>query len=451
MRRVVWRAALLGAVLGAGACASGPVTPAAGEPRYPSYPFPSVPDSLGAPQGVLEWHQAGWQRLQTGDLRGAASAFALILEQTPGFYPAQAGYGFVELARRQFDAAVRRFEHVVSVDGDYLPAWQGLADAQIEQGDEVSAIRSLERVVALDPAQEAGLRGRIELLRFRQVRALMAAGQEARRAGRFDEAVRALQRALDLSPTSVVILRDLAIVERERGDLDGALAHARRAAELEPGDAESLAAVGAVLEARGEWAAASDAFGRAAAIESRADWQARSIELADRGRLAALPPEFAAVPAATTVTRAQVAAAIGVRLEPLVAAAPRRVTAVATDVRGHWAAAWILPVTQAGIMEIFPNHTFQPGGLVSRSDLARIVHALLGLATVDRPADLARWNAADTAFTDLPPSHLVYRAASAAVAARALDARDGRFEPTRPVTGPELLAAIARIDALANR
>jgi tetratricopeptide (TPR) repeat protein len=415
MRRTVWRAALLGAVLGAGACASVPVTPAAGEPRYPSYPFPSVPDSLGAPQGVLAWHQAAWQRLQAGDLRGAASAFALILEQTPGFYPAQAGYGFVELARRQFDAAVRRF------------------------------------VVALDPAQEAGLRGRIELLRFRQVRALMAAGQEARRAGRLDEAVRALQQALDLSPTSVVILRDLAIVERERGDLDGALAHARRAVELEPGDAESHAAVGAVLEARGEWAGASEAFGQAAAIESRTDWQARSIELADRGRLAALPPEFAAVPAATTVTRAQVAAAIGVRLEPLVAAAPRRVTAVATDVRGHWAAAWILPVTQAGIMEIFPNHTFQPGGLVSRSDLARIVHALLGLATVDRPADLARWNAADTAFTDLPSSHLVYRAASAAVAARALEARDGRFEPTRPVTGPELLAAIARIDELANR
>jgi hypothetical protein len=102
-------------------------------------------------------------------------------------------------------------------------------------------------------------------------------------------------------------------------------------------------------------------------------------------------------------------------------------------------------------MEIFPNHTFQPGGLVSRSDLARIVHALLGLATVDRPADLARWNAADTRFVDLPASHLVYRAASAAVAARALEARDGRFEPTRPVTGPELLAAIARIDELANR
>ena len=52
-----------------------------------------------------------------------------------------------------------------------------------------------------------------------------------------------------------------------------------------------------------------------------------------------------------------------------------------TDVRGHWAQRWILQITQAGLMDAFPNHTFQPGQLVRRADLARIVSRAIERAT----------------------------------------------------------------------
>jgi tetratricopeptide (TPR) repeat protein len=445
------RVILVAAVLVVSGCASNPPAAVVTAPRYPSYRIPAAPAALNASPQVLAQHEAAWQRFQAGDLRGAAREFGRILQQAPDFYPAETAWGFVDLAGREFESAANRFQRALSTDGTYLPAWQGLADAQLESGDEVAAITSLERVVALDPGQEAALRGRIELLRFRQVQALMSSSQEARSAGRLDEAVASLERALILSPTSVVILRDLAGVERERGDLDGALVHARRAVDLDASDAEAHATLGAVLEARSELAAASGAYARAAALDDRADWRARSADLSERAKLASLPAEFGALPTATTVTRAQLAALIGVRLEALLAAAPRRVTEVATDVRGHWAAPWILPVTQAGVMEIFPNHTFQPGGLVRRGDLARIAYELLALASADRPSDLAKWSGETPRFVDLPPSHLVYRAAATAVTAGVMTTSDGRFAPTRPVTGGEVLAAVARLNELSNR
>ncbi len=229
------------------------------------------------------------------------------------------------------------------------------------------------------------------------------------------------------------------------------LAHARRAVELDANDPEAQATLGAVLEARGELSAAASAYARAAALDGRAEWRALSEELAERARMASLPAEFATLPTATTVTRAQLAALIGIRLEALLASAPRRVTAVATDVRGHWAASWILPVTQAGVMEIFPNHTFQPAGLVRRGDLARIAFELLALAAADRPEDLAAWSASMPRFSDLPSSHLVYRAAATAVGAGVMAGEDGRFAPTRPATGSDVLEAVARINEIANR
>jgi tetratricopeptide (TPR) repeat protein len=432
-------------------CASNPPATVVTAPRYPSYPEPVVPAGLDASQQVRSRHTSAWQRLQAGDLRGARQGFGELLRQVPGFYPAEAGLGFADLASGDSDGAAARFTQVVTVDEAYLPAWQGLADANLERGDEVGAVIALERVVTLDPKQEAALRDRIELLRFRQVQVLLSSSQEARSAGRSDEAVESLTKALSLSPTSVVILRELATVELERGDLDGALGHARGAVELDRMDAEAHATLGAVLEARGELGSAAEAYERAVALEDRSEWRIRSTDLAARARLAALPAEFGDLARASTVTRAQVAALIGVRLEALLASAPRRVTEVATDVRGHWAAPWILPVTGAGIMEIFSNHTFQPGTTVRRGDLARIVYELLSLATAGDSAGMERWAAAAPRFADLAPTNLVYRAASTAVAAGVMAADGDRFGATRPVTGQELLTVVARVGEIANR
>ena len=34
--------------------------------------------------------------------------------------------------------------------------------------------------------------------------------------------------------------------------------------------------------------------------------------------------------------------------------------------RGNWAAPWIMAVARAGLMEVYPNHTFQPNAIVRR-------------------------------------------------------------------------------------
>jgi hypothetical protein len=142
---------------------------------------------------------------------------------------------------------------------------------------------------------------------------------------------------------------------------------------------------------------------------------------------------------------------IGMRLDDLITRAPRRVTAVATDIRNHWASEWILKVTQAGVMEIYPNHTFQPSATLRRSDLARIVSQLLALAATKRPEELARWKAARPRFSDVPPTHVSYASVALAVTSGAMSADNDRFGLTLPATGADLVAAITRIDQIAGR
>lgn len=442
---------ILAAIVVAGCAGRSRAVMAPGAPRFPDFPRLEIPVNLRVAQDVRDRHELAWQRLQAGDLRNAGRDFNESLKRAGTFYPAETGLGFVALAGRDFKQAASRFSAALAKNDRYLPAWLGMADAQVGLGNDGEAISALERAIEIDPKRET-LRDRLELLRFKEVQALIGAGQRARQANRFDEAGRLLERALTLSPTSTIILRELAALETARGSLDAAEEHARRAIQLDANDAESHAALGAVLEARERYRDAAAAYGRAAAIDPRPLWRERGNALREKANLSAIPAEFRELPAAVTVSRAQVAALIGTRLEILLERAPKKATVVATDVRTHWAAPWILPLTQAGIMEVLPNHTFQPGATVRRADLAKVIAQLLAVVATERQIDLSRWRAARPRFADLPPGNVFYNAAALAVASGAMDTREGdRFQPTRPVSGAELVAAIDRIEQLAGR
>jgi tetratricopeptide (TPR) repeat protein len=399
--------------------------------------MPEIPPSLRVTGDLRERHGVAWQRLQAGDLGGANRDFSTILKRAPWFYPAEAGLGFVQLANRQFKSAASRFAAALALNGRYVPAWIGQADAQIGLNDEQQAIAAMERVLVIDPKRDA-IRSRLELVRFKQLQELIEAGRRARAAGRLEAARDAFERALTLSPAGSSILRELALVESKAGRIEAAEVYARKAVQADPADVDAYAVLAAVLESREQYREAAAALSRAAALRERAD-------------LAALPTEFGNLAGAATITRAHVVAFVGIKLRSLIDAAPHRATAVATDVRTHWALPWIVPVIRAGVMDLFANHTFQPSARVRRNDLAQVVGRLLPLASARRPADLTAWRAARPKFADVPSTNVFYRSVAVAVASGAMTADvDGRFLPAAPATGADLTAAVARIDQIAR-
>jgi len=104
------------------------------------------------------------------------------------------------------------------------------------------------------------------------------------------------------------------------------------------------------------------------------------------------------------------------------------------------------------VMEAFPNHTFQPGAVVRRVDLAAAVSRALTLIAAEKPKLATKWRDPRVKFSDLPPSHPSHPAASRAVAAGVMAPLDGdTFQLTRPVTGSEALVAVSKLEALAKK
>jgi tetratricopeptide (TPR) repeat protein len=438
------------AALSGCAAKKAPALPPTGAPHFPEYVFPAVPGQIASPAiGAL--HELGWQWLQAGDAKAAERNFTAALRQSPSFYPSEAGLGYTALARKDNKDAASHFDRALAANPKYAPALAGRGEALLALGQRDQALASFEAAVAADP-QLSALRSRIEVLRFRGLQDDVDAARKAADAGRLPEARAMYERTIAASPDSPFLYRELAIVERRQGDLPAALTHAQKAATLNPTEPRNFTTIGEIYEAQAEFAKALDAYSTAFALEPSDALESKIDELRSRVAFASMPAEYRSIETAPTVTRAQLAALFGVRLEDLLKRAPRSNSIVITDTRGSWAAPWILQTARAGIMEVYPNHTFQPNAVVRRGELAQAVSQALSLIATTNPRVAAVLRSARGRFPDVPPGHPSYHAASVAVESGVMTATpDGSFQLSRPVTGQEAVTAVSKLAELSGR
>jgi tetratricopeptide (TPR) repeat protein len=427
-----------------------PTLPPAGAPHFPEYVFPSIPAQVAAP-AVGALHDLGWQWLQAGDAKAAERNFTAALKQAPSFYPSEAGLGYAALARRDNKEAASHFDRALAANPKYAPALAGKGEALLTLGQRDQALATFEAAVAADP-RLSSLRSRIEVLRFRGLQDDVDAARKAAEAGRLPDARAMYERTIAASPDSPFLYRELAIVEKREGNLAGALEHAQKAATLNPSESRNFAAIGEIYEAQGEFAKAVEAYSSAVALEPSDVLDTRIDDLRARAAFAAMPEEYRSIETSPTVTRAQLAALLGVRLDALLKQAPRSNSIVITDTRGSWAAPWILLAARTGLMDVYPNHTFQPNALVRRGELAQAASKALTLIAATNPRLAASLRNARGRFADVPPGHLSYQAASAVVETGVMTpTSDGTFQLSRAANGQEAVAAVSKLADLSGR
>jgi tetratricopeptide (TPR) repeat protein len=442
-------AVLLLISLGACAARTPPAPPLPATLRYPDFVYPVVPEGLRSVPTVQRI-DSGWRFLQNGDLRSATREFAVVLKRTPRLYPAEAGAAYVALADRDPNEALRRFDGVLSQSPSYVPALVGKGQALLAMQRENDALLVFQAALAVDPSL-VDVRRRVDVLRFRGLQDLIERARASAASNRLDEARLDYYAALAASPDSAFLHRELALVERRRGDTEAAMTEFRRASELDASDAASLVQIGEILEQRLDLAGAEAAYRKAAAIEPAPELTRRIAGMVEKAREAKLPSEFRAIPTASQITRGELAALIGVRLEGLLDQVKAQ-QVVMTDVRNHWAAAWIARVAAAGVLEPYANHTFQPRTGMRRVDLATAVSRLLTLVAARNPELRAKWADAKPNIADVGAGHLSYPAVSLVVASGVMPLLDNdRFAVGQAVTGAEAVDVIGRVLTLARR
>jgi tetratricopeptide (TPR) repeat protein len=439
---------LLATALIAG-CARTITPPVVTTPRYPEYIYPTLSPPDPKQDELLRQHDAAWRWFQAGDFARAERELQIVLKQSPQFYPSETAFGYLDLARSNHTSALQRFDRVLQTRMDYVPALVGRGETLLAQSRDPEALGAFEAAVKIDP-KLVEIGRRVEILRARAAQENVASARRAAQANRLDEAVALYEKAIAASPESAFLVRDLADVEAKQGKTDQALARYRRAIELDPSDSASRIRIGEILDARGDIEGAMKMYQEASNLEPSSELRRRMAALDARLAYLRLPTEYRAIPESPSITRGDLASLIGLRLDALLSSVVAQ-PVVITDVRNHWASNWIMATAQAGVVEPYENHTFQPRNAVMRSDLAQAVSRLLKIIAATRPALLKDWQSRQQKMADVGVSNLHYADASLSVVAGILPLTEsGAFQLSRAVSGAEAIDAITRIERLYN-
>jgi len=396
-----------------------------GPPRLPEgddYLFPT-PRAGEARTEETRRLESAWRELLAGHTAAAERDYRRLLQRNPQLVPAQTGIAYVRLREGRLQDAASAFASVLAGRPDDVPALIGAASAAVRLGDPEAALGFYRRVQALRPG--AVPRGRLADMKLQTAERRVAAGRAALAEGDKERALGEYQAALAAAPEVAGLRLEVAALLTDRSEL----AEAAAVLAAEPAeDRQVMLRLGEVLVELGDYSGALETYRRLLARDPKDDEaQRRVLAVRDRLALSAMPEEYQRIASAPRITRADLAALVSVKVTAL-ARVGRGNPVVAIDVSGSWAREHILKNLALGIMDVYPNHTFQPAATVRRGDLAQVVGRIL---------NLLNWPPGPTpAIADMSRSHLLYAYTARTVAAGLMDLTpSGAFEPWRPVSG----------------
>ncbi|MGH9337450.1 MAG: S-layer homology domain-containing protein, partial [Vicinamibacteria bacterium] len=356
----------------------------------------------------------GWRSLQEGRLGVAVSDLENLSRRYGSSPEIATAAGFLDLRLGNADDAERKFQAALKENPAFGPAQSGYFLIALQSGDEERAFARLARLEEEFPQHE--LVGRYATtLRVNVAEARLGLAREHMREKRYSEAAAAYLKALEVAPEAGSLYLEAAEAELEAGYSDRAFQHARRAAELEPSNADAQRVLGEASYRNGDLASAKDALATAVSLRPQ-DTELRSqLERVDAElRETNLPAEYAEIGGATRLTREQLAALLYVELKAAFDAASPRESVIAVDVNESWAADYIIKTLAAGVLEVYSNHMFQPSGFVDRIQLARaLTRALQNLAPEAYDEAVPATAARD--FPDVSREYAYYDAAALSV------------------------------------
>jgi tetratricopeptide (TPR) repeat protein len=391
-----------------------------------------------------EYQKAYGEYLQ-GNPQEARELFFKITAASPDYYPAYLALGYTYLAEDNREYAESYVRKALEVNPDYAQAHYVLSNLLEARNDNPGALQQLNEVARIDP-QFPALAQAQNVLKLKVTEQYMNTGRELAERDP-EEALKYLKAAHDMAPEVAQIPVEIAAIFLKQDNCAEAVPYLKIAVEKTPEDLQVKRNLADCFVQLGDYQEARTIY-EDLSIQIPGDREVtqRLEEIRKRLFVESLPSEFQSIQSAPEITRAQLAAYMVIYLEFLQKYRSEN-QQIVVDIIQHWAQSYMQKVVSLGIMDVYPNRTFQPNQPVSKLELAKAASRILEIIELSGqgkfPPDPT------LSIPDIPAGHLYYRLVARPLAARviSLDA-DGRFHASRRVSGAEAISVVNQLRAL---
>jgi tetratricopeptide (TPR) repeat protein len=387
---------------------------------------------------------------QQGYYSKSRSQLKKIVDDDATNFPALLTIGYTYVAEKNFSLAEKYVRQALEISPGYPQAHFALALILEQQNNYEGALAELNEVVRLNPDYPDLEQNRniftLKATEFYLNKGRTLADGDPAGAIRYFEAAAALAPEIPQIPLQIA-----EIYLKQKNCTQGMKYLEKAGSEAMPEDFEAQSNLANCYKEAGEAAKALTLYQQLKAQKPDDPELRTKIENVEKIlAFESMPEEFQAISSAERVNRAQLAALLVTNLEFLQKYAASH-SQIITDTLNHWAHNYIRKVVDLGMMDLFPNRTFQPNRSITKLELARAASRVLEILERNEGRPVPASGQQPELIPDISTGHVYYSMISRAVSAGvvSIDA-DGSFHPGRPVSGAEAMSMVNRLKMIAE-
>ena len=386
-----------------------------------------------------------WNSLRAGNGEKAKKTLTKLSKENMLYY---SGWGYANYVLHDLQTAEDFFKASLRDHPGLILSHLGLAQIYQETGRDDMAFTTYREVLKREP-EHPWAKPRYDFIKDEKTKEFLEQGRSFIAQGNSEEGRTAYLQALYYSPQSEEAHLALAEIYNQRDQPKHALVHLDALFSLSPTDKRIVEVYGNTLFQIKEFSRSLEIYLRLLELDPGNDKAGEMVEsLRNRLGIFELPSQYNSIPISEAVTKEEMAALIGVKFKDILPSPPGT-PPIIIDISTSWASKLILSAASLGILDIYPNHTFQPQKNISRAEMAEITYRLLNKLKEKGYRFIQQIPPETIEVTDVSPDNFYFRPIVMMISYDIMSlAMEKKFNPEQSVSGQEAIRLLDIILAL---
>ncbi|MGB8952703.1 MAG: tetratricopeptide repeat protein [Candidatus Aminicenantales bacterium] len=381
--------------------------------------------------------EEAWSSLRQGKTARAEKILSRLSSTSPFYY---AGLGYASFIREDYQAAEKFFQQALALRPEMTLPHMGLAQLYQKTGREDLAFNEYAEVLKREP-ENTWAQKEFSVVQAEKTEESLRQAKSFLSQGDAEKSKEAYLKALHYYPKSQEANLALAAIYNKEKNFQNALLHLKAALDNDPKNTEILRNYADTLFESRQYPKSLDFYERLLDIDPQNKHGKNRLEnLKNRLGIVELPSQYNSIPSSPAVTKEEVAALIGVKFKEYLNDAPPQKPTVIIDISTSWASKSIIQTASFEIMEVYPNHTFQPKKEVTRAEMAVSLVRLINFLKKEGLRILPQIPLEKIQLLDVPADNYYYKPIAQIISYQIMDlSPDRTFRPESGLSGQEAL------------
>ncbi len=377
-----------------------------------------------------------WNNIKRGNTDKAIKLISGLGESNPFYYT---GLGYAYYVMQDLPSAENYFKAATSDHPGQALAYLGLGQIYQETGRDDLAFTAYREVLKNYP-EHPWAKARYDALKETKTQEALQQGRSLISSGDSEAGKTAYLRALYYSPQSQEAHLALAETYSRESDSNSALVHLKAVVELEPDNTEHLAAYADALFQSGDNGQSMEIYEQILGLDpDNKTAQQRMEVIKNRLGIFELPSQYNSIQSTNSVSKEQMSALVGVKFKDVLDKSQKK-PPIIIDISTSWASRYILDTASLGLLDVYPNHTFQPNKILTRAEMAETLHRLIRQLEKQGHRFIQQIPPERIQIDDVSPDNFYYRPIVMMISYDLMSLEPGRrFNPDQPVSGADAI------------